>query len=116
MDQRLVQVEDEKLIEAFLLKLKRDLRCLTDCCELGYLLDNIDRLNDLHRDVFVDGFFEALIRVALIFAEDIFWVQRCVHLRLCFLDRVFADRGRMLLSRAELAPVSEKLPSLLIRV
>lgn len=55
MDQRLVKVEDEKLVEVFLLKGELDFIFLGHLGKLLDLLNNIYRLDHLHRHVLVDG-------------------------------------------------------------
>ena len=48
MYQRLIKVENEQLVEATLFKLELDLLLRLDGWELFYLLNNIDRLDDLN--------------------------------------------------------------------
>ena len=77
MDQRLIQVEDEQLIEACFFKLELDLFYCRYLWELFYLLNGVYGLDDLNGDVFIDGDFEGAIREVLILFKYFFRVQRC---------------------------------------
>lgn len=64
-------------MKAFFLKLEVNLRSWIDLSELRYLLHDIDGLNYLCGNIFVDGNCETNVRKVLIFTQDILRMLGC---------------------------------------
>ena len=95
VNQRLVEVKDEQLVEASLFELKFYLVFSANFGECLDLLNDVDRLNDLHGYLFVYGDFQRLIREVLILLEDVLGLERGCRRRFLRMRGLFNRAGNV---------------------
>ena len=96
VDQGLVKVENEEFAEALLFELELNFIIFYDLREFFYLLDNINRLDHLHRHVLVHRYLQRGVWKVFVILKQFIRVQRGSVLR-----RLLRVRRRFFFGRAD---------------